>query len=259
MWGLKLFGNHRRLDEGELYDLIPEGEHKKLQKKLADIVKAGIVVNGFRIIGDLETISKGVSKFDLVPEGEYAKLKLEIKKLQNTLINVNLANSSEWYNLRKRVEKLTTALNECYSTIAALEKGNEELKEENEVLKAEMAGEERQKMLVEENRVLKVKCSICNNTGKPCASCGEYHSSRCMCPPHEVRMKWIENICPDCGTKEPENTDKINFYNNKPESEFEAYKVKYPHVPEKQLRREWEDNSGDLRQARLSAETGQWP
>jgi len=53
--------------------------------------------------------------------------------------------------------------------------------------------------------------------------------------------------------------DKINFYNNKPESEFELYKIKYPHVSEEQLRREWEDNSGDLRMARISVETGNWP
>jgi len=125
----------KEIKEGQKYVLIPEGKHaklqaenKELQKKLADIIKAGVVVNGFKIIGDLETISKGVSKFDLVPEGEYAGLKLKIKKLQNTLININLANSNEWCDLRKDVEKLTTALNECYSTIAALEKGNEELK-----------------------------------------------------------------------------------------------------------------------------------
>jgi len=84
---------------------------------------------------------------------------------------------------------------------------NEILKEENEILKAEMAGEERQKMLVEDSKP-KFKCSICNNTGKPCANCGEYHSSRSICPPHEVRMKWTKNVCPDCGTKEPESTDK---------------------------------------------------
>ena len=52
---------------------------------------------------------------------------------------------------------------------------------------------------------------------------------------------------------------KINFYNNKPESEFETYKAEYPHVPEKELRDEWEDTSGDLRHARLCVETGQWP
>ena len=51
----------------------------------------------------------------------------------------------------------------------------------------------------------------------------------------------------------------INFYNNKPENDFAKYKAKYPHVPENQLRNEWEDNSGDLRHARLCAETGQWP
>ena len=51
----------------------------------------------------------------------------------------------------------------------------------------------------------------------------------------------------------------INFYNNKPESEFAAYKAKYPHVPEKQLRSEWEDNSGDLRNSRICSENGNWP
>lgn len=53
--------------------------------------------------------------------------------------------------------------------------------------------------------------------------------------------------------------DKVNFYNNKPEKEFETYKAKYPHVSEKQLRKEWEDNSGDLRHLRLCTETFQWP
>ena len=46
------------------------------------------------------------------------------------------------------------------------------------------------------------KCRLCNGTGKPCNSCGEYHPSITMCPPHEVRMKWAKNICPDCGRKE---------------------------------------------------------
>ena len=53
--------------------------------------------------------------------------------------------------------------------------------------------------------------------------------------------------------------DKINFYNHKPESEFEAYKAEYPNVPKKQLRNEWEDNSGDLRNSRLCAEKGWAP
>lgn len=53
--------------------------------------------------------------------------------------------------------------------------------------------------------------------------------------------------------------NKINFYNNKPETEFELYKAKYPHIPEKQLKEEWEDNSGDLCHVRLCTETGQWP
>lgn len=52
---------------------------------------------------------------------------------------------------------------------------------------------------------------------------------------------------------------EINFYNNKPETEFESYKAEYPYVPEKQLRKEREDNSGDLRHLRLCSETGQWP
>lgn len=53
--------------------------------------------------------------------------------------------------------------------------------------------------------------------------------------------------------------NKINFYNHKPEIEFEVYRAKYPHVSEKELRNEWEDNSGDLHHARLCAETGNWP
>lgn len=53
-------------------------------------------------------------------------------------------------------------------------------------------------------RKLPKKCSLCNNTGKPCNSCDEYHPMQSMCPPHEVRMKWsaAENVCPQCGTKE---------------------------------------------------------
>ena len=42
------------------------------------------------------------------------------------------------------------------------------------------------------------KCSLCDNTGKPC-KCGEYHGTDSICPPHEVRMKWADNICPECG------------------------------------------------------------
>ena len=105
------------------------------------------------------------------------------------------------------------------------------------------------------DEIEKSKCRLCGGTGKPCDTCGEYHPSICMCPPHEVRMKWAKNICPECGAEEK----TINFYNHKPESEFLEYKKKYPHVSEKQLRKEWEDSSGDLRHLRLSVETNQWP
>lgn len=48
-----------------------------------------------------------------------------------------------------------------------------------------------------------VECRLCKGTGKPCDSCGEYHQPPVMCPPHEVRMKWAKNICPECGREEP--------------------------------------------------------
>jgi len=50
----------------------------------------------------------------------------------------------------------------------------------------------------------KNKCPLCNNTGKPCKSCGEYHRETTSCPPHEVRMRWVKNICPECGRREEE-------------------------------------------------------
>lgn len=43
------------------------------------------------------------------------------------------------------------------------------------------------------------KCLLCNNTGKPCDSCREYHDKDTMCPSHEVRMKWVKKVCPVCG------------------------------------------------------------
>lgn len=46
-------------------------------------------------------------------------------------------------------------------------------------------------------------CKTCGDTGKPCRACGEYHPPISMCPPHEVRMKWAKNVCPDCGAEEP--------------------------------------------------------
>jgi len=139
----------KEIKEGQKYVLIPKGEHaklqaenKELQKKLADIVKAGVVVNGFRIIGDLETINKGVSKYDLVPEGEYAKLRKTMELHVDDICSLN--NELEFIidkneNLENDITKLTTALNECYSTIAALEKGNEELKFHITTLKRRMS------------------------------------------------------------------------------------------------------------------------
>jgi hypothetical protein len=41
-------------------------------------------------------------------------------------------------------------------------------------------------------------CETCGGTGEPCKSCGEYHPTVSSCPPHEVRMKWQKDICPDC-------------------------------------------------------------
>ena len=40
---------------------------------------------------------------------------------------------------------------------------------------------------------------------------------------------------------------------------FKEYKEKYPHVPEDELKREFEDASGDYRHLRICSETGQWP
>lgn len=48
------------------------------------------------------------------------------------------------------------------------------------------------------------KCELCGDTGKPCNSCGEFHSSDVMCPPHEVRSKGKGSInapCPRCGRR----------------------------------------------------------
>lgn len=46
---------------------------------------------------------------------------------------------------------------------------------------------------------------------------------------------------------------------SKPVDGFETYKIKYPHVCEKELKKEYEDRSGDLRHLRICTETGQWP
>ncbi len=40
---------------------------------------------------------------------------------------------------------------------------------------------------------------------------------------------------------------------------FKAYCVRYPHVDKGHLLNEYEDKSGDLRHARLCAESGDWP
>lgn len=42
------------------------------------------------------------------------------------------------------------------------------------------------------------RCPNCNNTGKPCDSCGEFHLKLVMCPPHEVRSSQ-HHSCPTCG------------------------------------------------------------
>ncbi len=43
-------------------------------------------------------------------------------------------------------------------------------------------------------------CSSCEDTGKPWCPCGEFHPRASMCPPHEVRMKWVKDTpCPVCG------------------------------------------------------------
>lgn len=40
---------------------------------------------------------------------------------------------------------------------------------------------------------------------------------------------------------------------------FKAYCQEYPHISKKRLLNEYEDKSGDLRLARLSVESGDWP
>lgn len=43
-------------------------------------------------------------------------------------------------------------------------------------------------------------CRLCGDTGKPCTACREFHGPHTICPPHEVRMRGLENEpCPGCG------------------------------------------------------------
>lgn len=92
------------------------------------------------MFGDENQIRENIAKCHQVVVENKAKQKFEEKitqilaRQQSPILNT-AEQCNAWNQLRANVDNLTEALNECYSTIAALESANKELKIFNEYAK----------------------------------------------------------------------------------------------------------------------------